>query len=92
MEVESYLKERPLDKEESPLGWWKENHHRFPLISRVAKRYLIIPIASSPTERVFSTAGLTVTRLRSCLTPEHVSFLKYECFIYVIGVSFILFY
>ena len=33
IEVESYLKERPLDREESPLGWWKENHHGFPIIS-----------------------------------------------------------
>ena len=73
-EVELYLKERPLDREEPPLGWWKENHHRFPL---VAKKYLTIPITSTPAERVFSTAGLTVTRLRSCLRPEHVNMLVY---------------
>ena len=72
-EVELYLKEKPIDREEPPLGWWKENQHRFPLVSRVAKRYLTIPITSTPAERVFSTAGLTVTRLRSCLTPEHVN-------------------
>ena len=68
--MESYLKERPIDREEPPLRWWKENQHRFPLVSQVAKRYLIIPITSTSAERVFSTAGLTVTRLRSCLTPE----------------------
>ena len=76
-EVELYLKEKPIDREEPPLGWWKENQHRFPLVSRVAKRYLTIPITSTPAERVFSTAGLTVTRLRSCLTPEHVNMLVY---------------
>ena len=76
-EIESYLKERPIDREEHPLEWWKENQHRFPLVSRVAKRYLTIPIMSTPAERVFSTAGLTVTRLRSCLTPEHVNMLVY---------------
>lgn len=68
-EVELYLKEKLIDREEPPLRWWK---HRFPLVSRVAKRYLTIPITSTPAERVFSTGGLTVTRLRSCLTPEHV--------------------
>ena len=76
-EVELYLKEKPIDREEPPLGWWKENQHRFPLVSRVAKRYLTIPITSTLAERVFSTAGLTVTRLRSCLTPEHVNMLVY---------------
>ena len=76
-EVELCLKEKPIAREEPPLGWWKENQHRFPLVSRVAKRYLTIPITSTPAEQVFSTAGLTVTRLRSCLTPEHVNMLVY---------------
>ena len=76
-EVELYLKEKAIDREEPPLGWWKENQHRFPLVSRVARRYLTIPITSTPAERVFSTAGLTVSRLRSCLTPEHVNMLVY---------------
>ena len=49
-EVESYLKERPLDREEPPLGWWKENQHKFPLVARVAKRYLTISITSTPAE------------------------------------------
>ena len=40
-EVESYLQDRPLDREESPLVWWKENEHRFPIISQVAKNTLL---------------------------------------------------
>ena len=76
-EVELYLKEKPIDREEPPLDWWKENQHRFPLVLRVARRYLTILITSTPTERVFSTAGLIVTRLISCLTPEHVNMLVY---------------
>ena len=42
-EVELYL-EKPIDREEPPLGWWKEDQHRFPLVSQVAKRYLTIPL------------------------------------------------
>lgn len=76
-EVESYIKEKPIDREESPLVWWKQNQYKFPMISVVAKQFLSIPVTSTPAERVFSTAGLTVTRLRSSLTPEHVNMLVF---------------
>ena len=72
-----YLKERPIDREDSPLVWWRENQHRFSKISKVARRFLTIPITSTPSERVFSTAGLTVTQLRSSLTPKHVNMLVF---------------
>jgi len=76
-EVETYLKEKPLDREESPLVWWRDNGYRFPLLSHIARKYLTIPATSTPAERVFSTAGLTVTKLRSCLSSEHVNMLVY---------------
>lgn len=57
IEVRSYLQDKPLDREESPLQWWKNNQHRFPLIAQVAKKYLTVPATSTPAEHVFSTAG-----------------------------------
>ena len=75
--VDMYLEEKPIDREESPLVWWRENQHRFPKISKVARRFLTIPITSTPSEQVFSTAGLTVTRLHSSPTPEHVNMLVF---------------
>jgi len=76
-EVESYIKEKPIDREESPLVWWKQNQYKFPMISVVAKQFLSIPVTSTPAERVFSTAGLTVTWLWSSLMPEHVNMLVF---------------
>ena len=35
-EVDAYLKEKPLDREESSLAWWRDNSHRFPLLSCIA--------------------------------------------------------
>ena len=52
--------------------WWKVNERRFPRLANVARRYLCIPDTSVSSERVFSAAGLTVNRLRTRLTPDHV--------------------
>lgn len=76
-EVDQYLKEPNAPRESSPLLWWKANQQHFPLTTKLAKKYLGIPATSTPSERVFSTAGLTVTRLRSCLTPDHVNMLVF---------------
>ena len=71
-EVDSYLKDPPPLLDSSPTEWWKTNESRFPRLAILARQYLCIPATSVPCERVFSAAGLTVTRLRSRLTPEHV--------------------
>jgi hypothetical protein len=34
------------DKEFDLLNWWKVNSHRFPVVSRMAKKFLIVPATS----------------------------------------------
>ncbi|KAM3875305.1 E3 SUMO-protein ligase ZBED1-like [Diretmus argenteus] len=74
-EVGRYLREVSPSLENHPLHWWKANEERFPRLAILSKRYLAIPGTSVPSERVFSAAGLTVNRLRSRLTPDHVNML-----------------
>ena len=50
--------------------WWKVNEGRFPGLAPLAQRYLCIPATEVPCERIFSAAGLTISRLRASLDPD----------------------
>lgn len=76
-EVDSFLKDPAPHVDSSPTQWWKGNAARFPRLAKVAQRFLSIPATSVASERVFSAAGLTVNKLRSRLTPEHVDMLLF---------------
>jgi hypothetical protein len=56
-----------------PLVWWKVHQHQLPLMSQLARRLLCIPATSAPSERVFSVAGLTISKKRNKLTPQHAN-------------------
>lgn len=71
-EVKEYNRAAPLPLSESLLDWWKDHHRVYPLLAKLAKRYLCVPGTSVSAERVFSTAGDIVTAQRSSLTTEHV--------------------
>lgn len=55
-----------------PLKWWEENEAKFPSLAGLAKKYLAIPGTSVPSERIFSTAGTVVNKLRSRLSSTVV--------------------
>jgi hypothetical protein len=69
-ELEKYLAE-PV-RLPCPLSWWKLHQWKFQRLSKLARIYLAVPATSIPSERTFSTAGQTVTKLRSSLDPETV--------------------
>ena len=57
----------------NPLDWWRTNRVHYPALSKVARMILAIPATSAPSERLFSHAGLTITKDRARLTPDVAS-------------------
>ena len=47
----------------NPLEWWKVRCHKLPILSLLARRSLCVPATSAPSERLFSTAGLTIAKV-----------------------------
>lgn len=73
-ELDKYFSE---DNEEDTKGfdilkYWKDNSTRLPLLSRMARDLLAIPISSVASESAFSAGGRTLDDFRSSLTPTMV--------------------
>ncbi|CAB4421868.1 unnamed protein product [Rhizophagus irregularis] len=60
IEISNFLARPPvLDLDTNPFEWWKNHKMEFPVIAHLARKYLIIPATSVPSERLFSDAGVT---------------------------------
>ncbi|KAI9919407.1 hypothetical protein PsorP6_017528 [Peronosclerospora sorghi] len=54
------------------ITWWNENSGLFPILANIALKYSSVPKTSVPSERLFSGAGLTVTKKRNRLDSDLV--------------------
>lgn len=70
-EIDKYLSEDNEDDNNKfdILAWWKVNESRFPILARIARDVLAIPISTVASESVFSTGGRILDDFRSSLTP-----------------------
>ncbi|KAK4018965.1 hypothetical protein OUZ56_001000 [Daphnia magna] len=59
----------PSDLRFSPLGYWKVNAHRFPLLALIARELFGVPASGGEIERVFSTATDIATTKRNRIKP-----------------------
>ncbi|KAK9074591.1 hypothetical protein SSX86_007189 [Deinandra increscens subsp. villosa] len=73
-ELEKYLDddEEKWDNNFDVLKWWKANSSRYPIVSRMAKDILAIPVSSVASESAFSTGGRVIDAYRSSLSPPVV--------------------
>lgn len=52
------------DTDSNPSIWWKDNHMKFPLLSKFWKAHSSFPATSTASERVFNFDGLVISPLR----------------------------
>jgi len=69
-EIDEYLNSKRTNKDEDILEWWSKHTHIFPCLSKMARDFLSICATSVPSERLFSTAGLIITKRRNRLCEE----------------------
>ena len=70
-ELDKYLAEECEEdhKKFDILKWWKGQSSRFPILSKLARDVLAIPISTVASESAFSTGGRVLDDFRTSLTP-----------------------
>uniref|UniRef100_A0A673AB44 HAT C-terminal dimerisation domain-containing protein n=1 Tax=Sphaeramia orbicularis TaxID=375764 RepID=A0A673AB44_9TELE len=66
-----------LKSTDDVIALWQGKADELPLLSRHARKYLIVPGTSVPSECVFSTAGDVVSAERATLDPDGVNMLLF---------------
>ena len=69
-ELDRYSKERKLKGEGDPFDWWRNRRQEYPLMAKLARKYLSVQGTSTPAERVISRLGNVLTKRRQRLSGE----------------------
>ncbi len=57
-------------KNSDGIDWWRKFEATFPILARLARRYLSIPASSAPSERIFSKYTTIWEKKKCNLKPE----------------------
>jgi hypothetical protein len=63
-ELQQYWHEKRPNSDTEPLQWWRDNHHRYPILRHLAFSLLAAPASTAACERLFSCAGNVVDEQR----------------------------
>lgn len=64
-EIQKFFEEPMLAETCDPLKFWQKKSGEFPILSRLAKRYLAFPATSGSVERLFSISGAIIRSHRA---------------------------
>lgn len=77
VQIETYLKELNQPRHSNPIVYWQEKKILYPVLAKLAAKYLSIPAASVASERLFSTAKHIISDQRNSLNPERAEMLLF---------------
>lgn len=73
-DIDTYSNEPLLSWKEGDhfdiLSWWKAHAARYPILARLARDVLAIPVTTVASEFAFSSGERVVHKYRSCLDPQ----------------------
>ena len=70
IEMKNYEAERRLKSDGNPFEWWKQRKNCYPLMAKMARKYLAVQGTSTPAERVISRLGAILTKRRQSMSGE----------------------
>ncbi|KAF7124341.1 hypothetical protein RHSIM_Rhsim12G0119000 [Rhododendron simsii] len=74
-EVDKYLGDL-CERRDNPdfdiLVWWKNNSNKYPILSKIARDVLAVPVSTVASESAFSTGGRIIDQFRSSLSSSMV--------------------
>jgi hypothetical protein len=75
-EVHTYLDDSLVPSREGEefdvLRWWKRNQDQYPVLAKMARDFLAIPLSTVASESTFSTTSMLIDKYRSSLSSETV--------------------
>ena len=66
-----------VTRNSNPIVYWQDKKTLYPILARLAAKYLSIPAASVASERLFSTANQIISDQRNSLNPERAEMLLF---------------
>lgn len=70
VEYTRWTKEQSVPKDTVVLKYWQGKWFDYPIISQMARDYLVISAASASSERLFGNGGDILTKKRNCLASD----------------------
>ncbi|KAJ3702937.1 hypothetical protein LUZ61_006642 [Rhynchospora tenuis] len=75
-ELEDYLSsdrdDASLDDDFDILGWWKMKAPRYPILSKLVRDILAVPISTVVSESAFRTSGRVISQVRNSLSDDTI--------------------